>query len=59
MTWQEKVATVRDKLKKKNATAVVLSALDEIAWLFNLRGSDVEFNPVFFAYAIITLDKTM
>jgi Xaa-Pro aminopeptidase len=32
--------------------------LDEIAWLFNLRGSDVECNPVFYSYAIVTLDKT-
>jgi Xaa-Pro aminopeptidase len=58
-TWQEKVAAVREKMKKKNATALVISALDETAWLFNLRGSDVEFNPVFFAYAIVTMDKTM
>lgn len=33
--------------------------LDEVAWLFNLRGSDIEFNPVFFAYAIITQEKAI
>lgn len=33
--------------------------LDEVAWLFNLRGSDIDFNPVFFAYAIITEDKAV
>ena len=32
--------------------------MDEVAWLFNLRGSDVECNPVFFSYAIVTLDQT-
>ncbi|KAJ8091851.1 hypothetical protein PM082_021087 [Marasmius tenuissimus] len=37
---------------------VVLTALDEIAWLFNLRGSDIAFNPVFFAYAVVHLDDT-
>src|SRR5262245_47708005 len=35
---------------------MVISMLDEIAWLFNLRGSDIEYNPVFFAYALITND---
>ncbi|KAF9269551.1 Creatinase/aminopeptidase [Marasmius fiardii PR-910] len=37
---------------------LVLSALDEIAWLFNLRGSDIAYNPVFFAYAVVHLDDT-
>lgn len=32
-------------------------ALDEIAWLLNLRGSDIPFNPVFFAYCIISADN--
>ncbi|KAG5437159.1 hypothetical protein PCANB_001135 [Pneumocystis canis] len=33
--------------------------LDEIAWLFNLRGTDIPYNPVFFAYALITNNETM
>ncbi|KAL0572406.1 hypothetical protein V5O48_009567, partial [Marasmius crinis-equi] len=37
---------------------LVLTALDEIAWLFNLRGSDISYNPVFFAYAVVYLDDT-
>lgn len=57
MTWQEKVAKVRADMIKKNASALILTALDEIAWLFNLRGSDIEYNPVFFAYAVVTLDS--
>lgn len=56
-TWQEKVKHVRGTMKKKKADALVVTALDEIAWLFNLRGSDVTFNPVFFAYAIIAQDE--
>lgn len=54
-TWQEKVAQVQGKLKEKNAFAFVVTALDEVAWLFNLRGDDIQYNPVFFAYAIVTL----
>jgi Xaa-Pro aminopeptidase len=38
------------------ADALLVTALDEIAWLFNLRGSDVSYNPVFLSYAIITKD---
>jgi hypothetical protein len=33
--------------------------LDEVAWLFNLRGADIEFNPVFFTYAVVTTDNAM
>ena len=36
----------------------VISALDEICWLLNLRGSDIEYNPVFFSYVIINGEKT-
>lgn len=52
-----KLADLRKELEKKKATAFVLSMLDEIAWLFNLRGSDITYNPVFFSYAIVTQDS--
>ncbi|KAF8176460.1 Creatinase/Prolidase N-terminal domain-containing protein [Pholiota molesta] len=55
----DKVAKVREELQKKNAKAIVVTMLDEIAWLFNLRGSDIDFNPVFFAYAVVTTDKVI
>lgn len=45
---------VENHLKKNGYRAVIVTELDEIAWLFNLRGSDISFNPVFFAYAIIS-----
>ena len=49
--------TVRYILDKaKDADAHVLSTLDDIAWLFNLRGGDVECNPVFLSYAVIERD---
>ncbi|EXX78053.1 Fra1p [Rhizophagus irregularis DAOM 197198w] len=52
----DKIANLREELSKENYYGFVVSALDEIAWLFNLRGSDVKYNPVFFAYALITKD---
>lgn len=41
----EKVANVREEMRKKKAKAVIVTMLDEVAWLFNLRGSDIEYNP--------------
>lgn len=51
---QSKLRDLRQDLGKRKAAGIVVSMLDEIAWLFNLRGSDIPFNPVFFAYAIVT-----
>ncbi|KAI8809490.1 peptidase M24, structural domain-containing protein [Cladochytrium replicatum] len=50
----EKIKELKEKIEKKNTWGFVITALDDIAWLFNLRGSDIAFNPVFFAYAIVT-----
>ncbi len=41
-------------METKGAGVLVVTALDEVAWLLNLRGSDIEYNPVFFAYVIVT-----
>jgi Xaa-Pro aminopeptidase len=41
----DKIARLREQVTKKKATATVVSQLDEIAWLFNLRGSDIPYNP--------------
>ena len=51
-----KVDRVRAKLKDAHCYALVVTALDEVAWLLNLRGGDVEYNPVFFSYAVVTAD---
>ncbi len=51
-----KLSDLRIELEKKNSVGFVVSMLDEIAWLFNLRGSDIPFNPVFFSYAIVTAE---
>ncbi|TCD61176.1 hypothetical protein EIP91_008820 [Steccherinum ochraceum] len=56
---QDKIAAVRQELKEKNFKAIVVSMLDEVAWILNLRGSDIDFNPVFFAYVIVTDDRAI
>jgi len=53
----EKLGRLREEMNRKEAGAHVLTTLDSIAWTFNLRGSDVRFNPVTIAYAIVTSDK--
>ncbi|KAG6866506.1 hypothetical protein C0991_003050 [Blastosporella zonata] len=52
-----KIRALREELSKKKHQAFVVNMLDEVAWLFNLRGSDIDYNPVFFAYAVVTLDS--
>mmetsp|Transcript_48783 Transcript_48783/g.113921 ORF Transcript_48783/g.113921 Transcript_48783/m.113921 type:complete len:641 (+) Transcript_48783:55-1977(+) len=54
-----KLEKVRVAIKEQGASAILISALDQIAWLFNLRGSDIEYNPVFFAYAAVFTGKAM
>lgn len=54
--FEEKIADLRKELDKKKTAGMVISMLDEIAWLFNLRGSDIPYNPVFFSYAAVTHD---
>jgi Xaa-Pro aminopeptidase len=53
-----KRADVADWLHARKADAVVLSALDSIAWAFNVRGTDVSHTPVALAYAIVHADAT-
>ena len=52
----DKLRALRTALQKKDngARATVVNMLDEVAWLLNLRGSDIEYNPVFFAYAYVS-----
>lgn len=53
---ESKLDRVVESVENMGADAVFVSALDEIAWLFNLRGSDVDFTPVVTAYAFIARD---
>jgi Xaa-Pro aminopeptidase len=50
----QKIETIRRTLKTSRAQATLLTALDDIAWTFNLRGSDISYNPVFMSFALIT-----
>jgi Xaa-Pro aminopeptidase len=52
-TCLEKIALLRQKIKEAHADVFVLNTLDDIAWLFNIRGKDVTYNPVATAYALV------
>ena len=53
----EKLQILRTELKKLRANTFIMSALDDIAWLFNIRGNDVSYNPVVIAYALVEEEK--
>jgi Xaa-Pro aminopeptidase len=55
----DKLEKVRRELKSRRMDAHVVTMLDAIAWLFNIRGSDVEYNPVVISYGIVTMDSAM
>lgn len=54
-----KLAEIRTAMSSQDASQYLISALDEIAWTFNLRGRDIDFNPVFLAYAIIEKEQAI
>lgn len=59
-TVESKLARIREIINRKSSNrkwALVISALDEIAWLLNIRGNDVEYNPVVISYAVLEDDK--
>ena len=56
LSVEKKLTHVRDAMTEVGAQSLVISQLDEIMWLFNIRGNDIPFNPLVISYAIITLD---
>lgn len=56
-TRADKLARVRRHMQGEGADVYLISSLDDIAWLMNLRGSDISYNPVFLSYAVLTADK--
>lgn len=54
----EKLSEVRYHMKEKKAANYIISSLDDIAWLCNIRGNDIKFNPVALAYVIVTEKDT-
>lgn len=53
---EEKLKKVKALLDVKKSNVAVLSSLDEIAWILNLRGNDIEYNPMFLSYLLIIFD---
>ncbi|WP_437343271.1 aminopeptidase P family protein [Paraclostridium dentum] len=56
-TFSSKLERLREVMKEKNVTSHIITTLDDIAWLFNIRGRDVKYTPVVLSYAIITLGE--
>lgn len=54
---ESKLARMREKLVALHGDSIIVSALDEIAWLLNIRGNDVEYNPVVISYVVLEADK--
>lgn len=57
--FESKIAKVRDEMKNNNADMFVLSQLEDQAWLYNLRGNDIQHTPVFLAYTIVTKNQVL
>lgn len=58
-TRSEKLQLIKAQMKNLNANAHLISSLDDIAWITNLRGNDVSYNPVFLSHLLILKDKTL
>ena len=54
---KEKITELREAMAKEQATVHILTTLDDIAWLLNIRGNDIQCNPMVLSYAMITMDK--
>ncbi len=52
-----KLARLRTAMKEKGADYHLITKLEDIAWLYNLRGEDIQYTPVFFAFALIEADR--
>ena len=56
-TYKEKVKEIREILKEKGADYNIISSLDDIAWIYNFRGDDVQHNPVALSFTVISEKK--
>ncbi|OWK73115.1 Xaa-Pro aminopeptidase [Flavobacteriaceae bacterium JJC] len=57
-TVAQKLSDIRQKMEDLNASVHIISSLDDVAWTLNLRGSDVQSNPVFLGYIILSKNET-
>ena len=58
-TTSSRLARIRSAMKEAGSSRLLLSALDDIAWTFNLRGEDIPYNPVFEADAVVFEDRAV
>ena len=56
-TTESKLARIREYMKECGAAKHILTTLDDICWILNIRGNDVEFFPLVLSYAVITMDS--
>ena len=59
MSVQEKLAKVREKMAEEGAEHLLISKLDDIMWLYNIRANDVECNPVALSYTFVSKEKAV
>ncbi len=57
LSAKEKIEILRNEMKKANIDYNIIASLDDIAWLYNIRGRDIPCNPFIISYAIISKDK--
>ncbi|RZK40694.1 MAG: aminopeptidase P family protein [Pedobacter sp.] len=57
-TFESKILDLQNEMQKKRADVHVISSLDDLAWLFNIRGKDVSYNPVVLCYAMVSSHET-
>jgi len=55
----KKIALINEKLKEEGADSLLVASLDTIAWIFNIRGNDVQYNPVAVSFAYISERETV
>ncbi len=58
-SFESKIKRLREKMKEFKADIHIITSLDDIAWLFNIRGRDIPCNPVVLSYAVITFDEAV
>ncbi|CAF1305664.1 unnamed protein product [Rotaria sordida] len=58
ISWEKKVEIIAGLINVESTDGFLVTALDEVAWLFNVRGSDIPYNPFFKAYAFVHANQT-
>ena len=60
LSIEAKLDKIRERMRnEKEVDALLLTALDEVCWVYNIRGSDIQYNPVVISYTLITMDSAV